>query len=107
MIPERFSSTQVRRASYAQKHLNFGVSSSCTSLNVGCYAPSGMPVKTFKPAMSRFASVKRSESFESSCSSVYPDESTSTPADEIEEEEMRGRRRSRAMDHVIRFSLEE
>jgi hypothetical protein len=103
IVPVKKKPVRAVRASYAQKYLNFGVSSSCTSLSAGCYTPKGMPQKTFRPAVSRFAPIKREESVDSTCSSVYA--GGSIQADEIEEEESRGRRRSRALDSVISFSL--
>lgn len=115
------------RASYAQRHLNFGCNTftststtNSTSLNVGTYKPSGLkpgtyrptglPIKTtasMRPALSRYSSVQgkeRGRSADSSHSSVYA-EGENLQAADIEEEELRGRRRSRALDGVGKFSF--
>lgn len=109
------STKREQRASYAQRHLNFGTSSTTASLNAGTYKPtglkpgtyqpSGMPGKVIRPALSRYSSSQstRARSADSSHSSLYPDESLQ--ADDIEEEELRGRRRSRALDGIAKFSF--
>lgn len=105
--------TSTKRPSHSQRHLG----GSTTSLNAGTYMPTGMKLGTyqpsdlrsqtsvvsFRPAVSRFSSVRRDSSADSSHSSVYPEHSLQ--ADEIEEEELRGRRKSRALDGMAKFSF--
>ena len=74
-----------------------------TSVNAGCYTPTGMK-QTIQPPRSRFASQHRktsSDTLASDTSSVYLE--GATQADDIEEEDARGRRRSRALDGFARF----
>ena len=117
LIPSS-STKRERCASYAQCHLNFGTSTAA-SLNAGTYRPTGLkpstyqpsgmrnqtPTNSFRPALSRYSSRQstRDRSADSSCSSLYPEESLQ--AAEIEEEELRGRRRSRALDGIAKFSF--
>ncbi|KAK6440724.1 hypothetical protein LTR95_003057 [Oleoguttula sp. CCFEE 5521] len=105
------------RSTREESQSSFGVSTVCSSLSVGCYAPRGLPVPVYKPsgmptervtaapAVSRFAveTQRRSSSVDSHASSQYPD--ASLQANEIVEEELRGRRRSRAMDGLKKFSF--
>nr|OQO09812.1 hypothetical protein B0A51_18540 [Rachicladosporium sp. CCFEE 5018]OQO24534.1 hypothetical protein B0A51_06783 [Rachicladosporium sp. CCFEE 5018] len=105
------------RSTREESQSSFGVSTVCSSLSVGCYAPRGLPVSVYKPsgmptervaaapAVSSFAmeTGRRSSSVDSHASSQYPD--ASLQADEIAEEELRGRRRSRAMDGLKKFSF--
>ena len=98
-------SMQLRLHSYIPSKLatNPGTDGSSTSVNAGCYLPTGM----IDPPRSRFASStqlatgSRAQSpTESESSSVYDEEVTQ--ADDIAEEDARGRRRSRAMDTFAR-----
>lgn len=81
---------------YRPKHRHLGVSAACWSVNAGCYAPTGLIV----PPTSKFSSRERPSSSISTTSSNYPEESNQ--AADIEEDEMRGRQRSRAMDSFAR-----
>ena len=75
------------------------LSSSNVSVNAGCYTPTGM----LEPPRSRFAHSRQSASITSmlsTASSIYPDQPVQ--ADDIEEEDGRGRRRSRALDGLAR-----
>ncbi|EMC91061.1 hypothetical protein BAUCODRAFT_28225 [Baudoinia panamericana UAMH 10762] len=79
-----------------------GMSTSCYSVNAGCYSPSGRPSLSFSTVdIHRKGS---SDSVASSASSVYPE--MALQAAEIEEEEMRGRRRVRALDRLSQQDLD-
>ncbi|KAK5134331.1 hypothetical protein LTR08_006760 [Meristemomyces frigidus] len=92
----------VTRHSWQQKrfnfgHMEYGVKTNCYSVNAGCYAPTGRPIilPTSKFSQSRAHST---DSADSAASSQYPERRLQ--AAEIEEEEMRGRRRSRGLDRI-------
>ena len=73
------------------------------SVNAGCYVPSGAAADTldsYRPHL-RTQSTESVQSVSSSTSSSYPEDSQQ--ADEIEEEETRGRRRWRALDRLPGF----
>ena len=103
-----------KRHSYQQPHLNFGVNPSLRTVSgvtAGCYTPTGsirLPKSKFYQQWQRGQSVasqasqastlskklSEDDSDDSKASSLYGD----VQAAEIEEEEMRGRRRSRGLD---------
>jgi len=85
--------------SWQQKHLNFGhleygVRSTCYSVNAGCYIPTGQPLvlPLSKYHLSRVGSA---ESLQLSASLQGPDKGRQIT--ETEEEETRGRQRSRTL----------
>lgn len=90
---------ELKLHSYIPSKLTAG---SCLSVNAGCYTPTGM----FEPPRSRFSHAKNSpshSSIASTASSVYASEPIQ--AGDIEEENGRGRRRSRALDSMARFGV--
>ncbi|KAK5123857.1 hypothetical protein LTR85_002053 [Meristemomyces frigidus] len=96
-----------KRHSWQHEHLNFGrldfgVKASCFSVNAGCYTPTGRPMVL---PLSKFSRQRgqSADSMESSASSQYPE--NNLQAGEIEEEEMRGRRRSRGLDRLSPSSM--
>ena len=105
-----------KRHSYQRKELNFGTNmglrTRCYSVNAGCYTPTGMvtpPTAAITLPMSKFYQ-QRAQSSDpesaatSSASSTYGDDGMQ--AADIEEEEMRGRRRSRALDRLSSEEME-
>jgi len=88
-----------------------------SSLNVGCYRPSGLPGQSsFAPALSKFASSQTMSSFgtpsraagsgryvDSAASSVY--ELDTQQADDREASTVRGRRRTRTSDGLAGFAF--
>lgn len=101
--------TPSKQHRYKQPQLNFGVRSNCFSVNAGCYTPSGYQptAEAIELPVSKFSDkrVYSTESMASMASSVYPDDASSQQAAEIEEEELRGRRRSRLLDMLSRSDL--
>ena len=96
---------QLQLHSYIPSKLssNAGGGSSTSIVHGGCYTPTGL----IEPPRSRFSHLPKSpsqSSVASGSSSVYADEATQ--ADDIAEEDARGRRRSRAMDSFVRMGVE-
>lgn len=107
LLPEANSLASRKRHSWQQKRLNFGhmdlgVKSSCFSVNAGCYAPTGRPMIL---PLSKFSRQRRQsgDTIASSASSQYAE--NSLQAGEIEEEETRGRRRSRGLDRLSQSDM--
>jgi hypothetical protein len=97
-----------KRHSYQQQHLNFGVRTSSYSVSAGCYTPTGLRSEKISPPLSKFCQPwtqsSGSESDAWSPGSEYPPDDRQ--AAEIEEEEPRGRRRSRALDRLSLHEME-
>lgn len=99
MHPAGLKPMQLKLHSYMPSKINSNNNSN-TSVNAGCYMPTGM----LEPPTSRFSHTKQSASISSmlsTASSIYPEQPVQ--ADDIEEEDVRGRRRSRALDGMTRF----
>lgn len=88
--PEQPSSLSQEELFNIQQHKRVGT---CPTTNVDCYQPTGYSRISYGPPKER---ILRGDSIRSSASSLY--EEANTQAAEIEENEMRGRRRARALD---------
>ena len=104
---ENAPASPVKQHSWQQKrsstgHLQYEIKSSAYSVNAGCYSPTGRPIVLPKSKFCR-SRAQSTDSLESSASSQYPERSLQ--ASEIEEEESRGRRRSRGLDRMSRNDL--
>jgi hypothetical protein len=116
------SHTSIRsQQSNRQRHISLAsIQPDCSpasSLNVGCYRPSGLPGQSsFAPALSKFASSQTMNSFGtpsraagsgkyagSAASSVY--ELDTQQADDREASTVRGRRRTRTSDGMASFAF--
>ena len=81
---------------YRPSQQSLGVKSACFSVSAGCYVPTGMV--SASPITITKHEHFRHESLTSIASSMYPD--SPLQADDIEEEDTRGRRRSRWLDDL-------
>ncbi|KAK3677731.1 hypothetical protein LTR78_002581 [Recurvomyces mirabilis] len=98
------SPPETRRQSYQQPKFAFGTTISTraakSSVHGGCYTPSGQPRAQHYTPTSKLSEQRRPslESIKSTASSSYAE--GGQQASEIEEEQIRGRRRSRALDRI-------
>ena len=95
------TSKEEEEESYGLYKLDESAQRSYKNVNAGCYLPTGM----VGPSMSRFSQQRTisAESVKSAASSVYREQPQQ--AAEIEVEEPRGRRRSRALDRISRYGV--
>lgn len=91
---------QANRLCYRPSHFKLAAEAASATINAGCYKPTGFHQIT--APVSKFAHQRTlsGETMKSNASSDYPEDSVQ--AADIEELEMRGRRRSRAMDRLYR-----
>ena len=93
--------TTPKQLCYRPSNPSLSIKTSFTSVNAGCYTPTGMinlPVSKFSQR-----EIFGAEEIHSETSSLYAEEGVQ--AADIEEEETRGRRRSRGLDQLSHFGV--